>query len=141
MKWSSAVFVPYRSFEVRQHIVPTPARIPQLRPMVVVASIAAYVHHPVDGARTAQCLTAWPVELAILQHWNRIGAEAPVVALGLEHLAHAGGRPDPEVIGGRGPPPAQATGRRGDGKGGGPHPTRRGGPPRTVVSKLTCWIL
>src|SRR5882762_9282401 len=46
VKWSRAALVPFRSFEIRQHIVPSPSWIAELSPLVVVALVAAYVDHP-----------------------------------------------------------------------------------------------
>src|SRR6202022_1590042 len=50
---------PLGALEKRQHIVPTPAAIAELRPVVVILRLAADVDEPVDRRRTAEHATAW----------------------------------------------------------------------------------
>lgn len=44
-----------------QHIVVGPARIALSRPIVVVLTVAAYIHHAIHHRCAAQDLAAWPI--------------------------------------------------------------------------------
>ncbi len=67
-----AARVAFRTTEIRQHVLPAPARRAELRPFVVVARVAARVDHRVDRARAAHPaparLVAAPPAEARLRH-------------------------------------------------------------------------
>src|SRR6185295_16127699 len=53
-----AATIALHAAEDRQHVLPAPAAIAELRPVVVVLPLAAHPHHAVDGARSAEHLSA-----------------------------------------------------------------------------------
>ncbi|MNY38036.1 hypothetical protein D3C86_1726320 [compost metagenome] len=91
--------VVFQAFEVRQHIVPGPAAIAQRRPVVVVATVAARVHHAVDRAAPSECLASRRRDEPAIEFRIWLGHVAPVEALGTDHLGHSSWRADPKVIG------------------------------------------
>lgn len=50
--------------EIVQYILPSPAFVAELLPMVVVTVVATDMEHTVDTVRTAEHATAWPVAAA-----------------------------------------------------------------------------
>ena len=69
------------ALEHRQHVLPAPAAIAELRPVVIVLPLAAHPHHAVDGAR--------PAEHFSTRHRN-LAAAGVVLRLGLVEPVHAG---------------------------------------------------
>ena len=87
-----------RALEVGQHVVPGPAGIAQLAPLVVVARLAAHVDHAVDRGAAAQHLAARIVERAAVEAGLGLGLEAPVGARVADHVEVADRDVDPEVV-------------------------------------------
>ena len=83
-----------------QHVVPAPAGVAELAPVVVVARLAAHVDHAVDRRAAAQHPAARIVERAAVEARLRLGLEAPVgpgVVLGVE-VADRDVNPDVAVL-------------------------------------------
>ena len=68
-----------RPLEQRQHVVVAPAVVPEVRPRVVVAAMAAGIDHPVERARAAEHLAARPLQLAVRACSLRDRPVAPVL--------------------------------------------------------------
>ena len=64
--------------EVRQNGIPVPALAAALAPFVVVAVMAAHIHHAVDRAGAAERLAARQIEPAVGELRLRLGLELPV---------------------------------------------------------------
>ena len=91
---------PFAAQEMRQHVVPAPARVAELAPVVVVGGLAAHVDHAVDGRGTADHLAARVAQRSPVQARHRLGAIAPVgprVAHGVE-VADRDVEPDPVIL-------------------------------------------
>ena len=54
-----AMLLVFRLQKIRQHILPAPARVSQVSPMVVVSRVAPNVDHDIDGAGSTQHLPSW----------------------------------------------------------------------------------
>ena len=85
--------VVFRLPEEGQHVVPAPAAIPQLPPMVVVGSLAAHVDHAVDRRAAPQHLAAGVVQGPAVETGFRLGLHHPVGA----GIAHALEIPDRNI--------------------------------------------
>ena len=72
--------------EIRQHVIPGPAGIAQLPPMVEVLALAARVHEPVNGTAATQHFAARPLDTAAACVGNRLRLIAPA-DLCIEHGA------------------------------------------------------
>ena len=68
------------AFEQRQHVVPAPAAVAELRPVVVVLALPAHPHHAVDCARSAEHLSARHRDVAPAGVRLRLGGVEPVHA-------------------------------------------------------------
>ena len=85
--------------EVGKGVVPAPARIAgQLRPLVVVARLAAHVDHAVDAAAAAQRLAARVAQGAAVQARVGLGVVEPVGARVADAVQVAHGDVDPVVV-------------------------------------------
>src|SRR3984893_17249327 len=82
-------------FEVWQNGVVRPAAVAELRPGVVVQRIAAYIHHAVNRARTAEGLAARDWDRATVEVRFRLGGKPPIVARVVEEFREADGDVDP----------------------------------------------
>ena len=83
--------------EVRQDIGIAPTVIARSRPMVVILALAADRDQPVDRARTAERLSARPVDPAAVHSGVGLGVEAPVHA-SVEHgLGVTDGNVNPRI--------------------------------------------
>ena len=98
-KRALASLVALTALEQRQDIVPAPAGVSQLPPVLVVQRVAANIEHAVDGARPAQPPPPRPIEPPAVQMRLGLGEIAPVVRTGLEQPRHAGRDLDPTVLG------------------------------------------
>ena len=87
-----------RALEQGQHVVPGPAGIAELAPVVVVGRLAAHVDHAVDGRAAAQHLAARIVQRAPVQAGIGLGLEAPVGARVAHGVEIADGNVDPVVV-------------------------------------------
>ncbi len=76
--------------EVRQNVGVAPAGVALRGPAVVVAAVAAHVHHPVDRARAAQRLAARLVADAAVHAGIRTRLERPVEDRVRQHDGQAG---------------------------------------------------
>jgi hypothetical protein len=74
------------ALEERQHVVPTPAAIAELRPVVVILRLAADVDEPVDRRRTAEHATAGIGDGAAVSAGIGLGLEAPGKLLVVEQF-------------------------------------------------------
>ena len=84
--------------EIRKNIVPGPAGIAELAPVVVVARLAAHVDHAVDRGAAAEDSSARVVERPPVQPRFRLGPVAPVGA-GIAHAVQVTDRDlDPDVV-------------------------------------------
>ena len=87
-----AVLVMLSAFEVGEHVSIAPAGQAKLAPVVVVAGVAAYVDHAVNGGRSAPAAPARLVKSAPVQEFLRRRLEPPVRRpLVGDHVADAGG--------------------------------------------------
>ncbi len=83
-----------------QHVVITPAREPELAPVVVVGGLSPHRDHGVDGGGTADHLAAGIGQRAAVEAGFRLGPEHPVragIADG-EEVADRDVKPDPVVV-------------------------------------------
>ena len=64
--------------EIRQHVIPSPARITQRRPIVKIMPLPAHMHHGVDGTRPADNLSARPITAASAKPRNRFCVIHPI---------------------------------------------------------------
>ena len=87
-----------RALEVGQHVVPGPAGIAELAPVVVVGRLAAHVDHAVDRRAAAQHLAARIVQRTSVQAGLGLGLEAPVGARVAHGVEIADRDVDPEVV-------------------------------------------
>ncbi|MNO89958.1 hypothetical protein D3C76_814570 [compost metagenome] len=94
VEFAAAAMVLLALAEVRQHLVVGPAGIAQLRPVVVVAAVAADVDHAVDRAAAAQRLAARLVAAAPAEARLRNGVEGPVDVFGRQDGGDAERRVD-----------------------------------------------
>ena len=81
--------------EMRQQILVGPARVPRLRPEVIVARLPPDEHHRVDGGRSAQHLAPRPVGAAAVQPGLGVGVVAPVQPGVIERRAVTDGHANP----------------------------------------------
>ena len=86
------------ALEVGQHVVPRPAGVAELAPLVVVARLAAHVDHAVDRRAAAQHLAARVGEGAAVEAGLRLGLEAPVGASVAHAIEIADGNVDPDIV-------------------------------------------
>ena len=84
------------SLEVGTYLVPAPAGISEITPVVEIGRHPAAVHHGVDGARSAHDPAAGPVHTSIVEAAAAAGLEFPIDARIGEGDAVADGRLDPE---------------------------------------------
>src|SRR4051794_13920178 len=73
----------FRLVEERKAIGKAPSGIAELSPLVIVGFITAEIHHPIDGAGTADHLAARQVKNAVAKMLLRLAAVAPVESAGL----------------------------------------------------------
>src|SRR5271168_3434999 len=95
---AAAAAVVLRSDEIRQHALPVPAGISELRPVIVILSLAADGNQSVDRARSAKPSTARPVDLAIVHVGLGVGVEPPIIGLVEHGLSIPDRDMDPEVV-------------------------------------------
>ena len=79
-----------RFFEVRQHVVVSPARIALGGPMVVVFALATDIDHGIDGAGATQHFAARLVAFAAIEACLRHGLKTPVACARLRHQGQPG---------------------------------------------------
>src|SRR5687768_13208751 len=84
--------------EERQHVVPAPALVAELAPLVIVARLAAHVDHAVDRGAAAQHLAARIIDRAPAEPRFGFGLEAPVGARVAHAIEIADRDVDPEVV-------------------------------------------
>ena len=84
--------------EQGQDVVPGPAGIAELAPMVVVGRLAAHVDHAVDGRAAAQDLAARIVQRTPVQAGIGLRLEAPIGARVAHGVEVADGNVDPVVV-------------------------------------------
>src|SRR5581483_8454512 len=82
----------------RQHVLPAPAAIAELRPVIVVLRLAADVDHAVDRARAAQHFPARHLDPPAARAFVGLGAVAPVHRRIVDHLGDADRHARPEEI-------------------------------------------
>src|SRR5437773_4702283 len=66
------------ALEIGQDLRVTPAVIAEIRPAIVILSLATNRYQPVDRARSAECLAARPVDPATVHPRLGFGVESPV---------------------------------------------------------------
>jgi len=84
-------------FEIRQHVVPRPAAIAELRPMVEILGLAPDIDHPVDRARAAEHTAARIKDRAPIDAGIGLGLEAPGQGRVVEQFDIAGRDVDQRV--------------------------------------------
>ena len=85
--------------EVRHAVLPTPRIVTgELRPLVVVARLAAHVDHAVDAGAAAEHLAARIAQRAAVQPGVRVGTEQPVGARIADAVEVTHRHVDPQVI-------------------------------------------
>jgi hypothetical protein len=84
-----AALVVLGALEVGQHVVPAPAGVAEVAPLVVVAPVAADVDHRVERRGAAEHAAARDVDAAAVERGLGLGGEVPVegrlVELGERH--------------------------------------------------------
>ena len=93
-----AVLVVLAPTEHGQDIVPGPATVAELRPVVVVARLAAHVDHGVDGRAAAENLATRITDGPAVQAGFGLGSIAPVGPGIADGVEIADGNVDPEVV-------------------------------------------
>ena len=84
--------------EVRQDVIPAPAAVPKLRPVVIILGLSANIDQPVDGTRSAQSTSARPVNLPAVHPFLGFCVEAPIVVF-VKHCFPVTDRDvDPQVV-------------------------------------------
>src|SRR5262245_26843630 len=86
--------------KVGPHVIPRPARQPQLTPMIIVAGLAQHVDHAVDRRRSADDLSARIVEAATIEPRFWLSLQQPIgawIADGKE-ISDRDVKPDPVVF-------------------------------------------
>ena len=73
-----AALVVLGALEVGQHVVPAPARVAEVAPLVVVAAVAADVDHRVQRGGAAEHAAAREVDAAAVERGLGLGCEVPV---------------------------------------------------------------
>ena len=86
-----------RLAEERQHVVPGPAAIAELAPVVEILRLAAHIDHAVDRARPAEYAAAGIVDGAAVGARIGLGLEAPGERRMLQQLHVAGGNVDQRI--------------------------------------------
>ena len=84
-------FVALHRLEDRQHVLPAPAAVAELGPVVVVLALAAHPHHAVDGARAAEHVSARHGNGAPAGVGLGLGGIEPVDAGAVDELGEADG--------------------------------------------------
>ena len=69
----------FRFFEIRQNIVPAPAGVTSVTPVVEIAFLPAHVNHRVQAAAAAEHFAARPKRGAVIQSGIGLGGVHPVV--------------------------------------------------------------
>src|SRR5207302_5426257 len=85
----SAAAIALDILEHRQHVVPAPAAIAELRPVVVVLRLAAHPHHAVDRARAAEHLSTRYGNISPAGRGLRFGGIEPVDAGAIDEARKA----------------------------------------------------
>ena len=98
MKLITTVLVVFRLFEDRQYIIPGPAAVAELRPVVVVAFLASHIDHGVNRTTAAQAFAAGIVDTAVVQTGIWLDFIAPVGARVIDGKKVARRDVDPEVV-------------------------------------------
>ncbi len=88
---------PLGSLEIRAHVVPTPADIAHLPPIIEIRRHPAAVDQRIDGARTAQHAAARPIDTAAVQAGIGQGLVLPIDRGVGKRAAVADGRLDPKA--------------------------------------------
>ena len=86
------------ALEVRQHLVPGPAAVPERSPVVVIHLLAAHVDHRVDRRAAAQHFPARVAEAATVEAGLIDRAKAPVRARIADRVEVTDGHVDPEPV-------------------------------------------
>ena len=92
-----AAVAPLRFLEEGQHLLPGPAAIAHLRPVVEVAGIATHIEHPVDRRGAADDLAARQRHGAVVRVVLRVDLEPPVHHVAVEGPRVSGGNVDEGV--------------------------------------------
>jgi hypothetical protein len=94
-----ALVVVFVQLEVRQRVFPAPGHVArQLRPLVVVARLAAHVNHAVDAGAAAQRLAARIAQRPAVQAGVGLGVVEPVGARVADAVQVAHRDVDPVVV-------------------------------------------
>ena len=88
----------FRLQKIRQYVVPTPPRIAELRPMIVVTRLAPHVDHAVDGGAAPKYLAARIVDCSSVQARFRLGLEAPIYLWVADAVEIADGNFGPDIV-------------------------------------------
>ena len=84
MKVISSFKVVFRFFEVRQDIIPPPANIAFVFPMVVIFGLTTHIDHTVNGRTATKNATPRIVETSAIQTFFFFGRVTPV-SFGITH--------------------------------------------------------
>ncbi len=98
VKFVRAVEIALGFLEIGQNVFPGPAPVSELRPEVIVARNAADIDHGVHRARSAENLSARPVQAASAHPRLRLGVVAPVDPAGFHERRVAHGHVNKEIL-------------------------------------------
>ena len=84
--------------EIGQNVVPGPAHVAHLPPLIIVPGLSAHVDHAVDGRTAAQNLAPGVVDGPAIQAWFRLGLVAPIRSWIAQGVKVTNGNMDPVII-------------------------------------------
>jgi len=87
----------FGGFEMRQHVVESPALVAQRLPVIIIRPMASAIAHGIDGAGTAQHLAARPVKPAVVELGFRFGVVIPVKRRDIDQFGQSGGHVNKRV--------------------------------------------
>src|SRR5438477_6031467 len=88
----------FRLAEQRQHVIPAPARIAELPPVIIIARLPAHVDHAVDRRTATHDLATRIRERSAIESVFRGGLVAPVGARIAHAIEIADGNVNPVII-------------------------------------------
>src|SRR6185312_741200 len=98
MRAARAAAVVFRFLEIRKNAVPIPARISELRPMIVIGALPANGNEPVDRTRSAEAAPARPINFSAVHVRLGVGVETPVINFMKHRLSISDRNMDPEIV-------------------------------------------
>ena len=93
-----AAIIAFHALEYGQHIIPAPATISKLRPMIIILWLAAHEHHTIDRRSAPQHLAARHFNAPPAGTFIRFRRKAPIHRWIANQFGYAGGYAGPEEI-------------------------------------------